>query len=421
MTSVPEDSALGVLQRNLDKGGAVGDVLHRRLSPLSGGATLAVVGESHGITRERVRQLQVQLEKLIAVAADEPEVLEVAGRFRDHFGPAVPLGTTPPLAVTAPLTDHGWIPADAVAVALVATGWARAGTWCLHPDVPTLPEAGDEDQCRRLVAHLGRLLGPGLAEQVVAGAVRQKNRQPPDIGDLIELVLAGAYRPLTTAEIAAHDPGGRSVSYVDNVLSADERFVRLSRDAFGLTTWGLPPYLGVAEAMARAIEAGGGRARLVDLAADLHAQYGHATASVSIYASSTLMFITSNGWVRRRPPEQYIEAAIDPEDDPLCWKDDQGRWAIAFAVDHDLLRGSGLSVSPGFAGVVGCPPGGSAEVLDDHGLPVTITWSERGTSAPAISSLRPIAEALGATDSQRITLAWDAAASRLVSAIETSS
>lgn len=421
MTEAPDESALDELHRNLEKGGAVGDILHRRLSPLSDGATLAVVGDSHGITRERVRQLQVHLEKLIAAAADESEVLDVAGRFRDHFGPAVPLGTSPPLSVTAPLTDLGWTPVDAVAVALMATGWARAGSWCLHPDVPTLPDAGDEDQCRRLVAHLGRLLGPGLAEQVVAGAVKPKNRQPPDIGDLIELVLAGAHRPLTAAEIVAHDPGGRSERYVDNVLSADDRFVRLSRDGFGLATWGLPPYLGVAEAMARAIEAGGGRARLVDLMADLHAQYGHATASISIYASSTLMFVTSNGWVRRRPPERYIEAAVDPEDDPLCGQDDEGRWSIAFAVDHDLLRGSGLSVSPGFAGVLGCPPGGSAEVLDDHGLPVTITWSERGTSAPAISSLRPIAEALGAADGQQLTLAWDAAAGRLMSAIEGSS
>ena len=269
---------------------------------------------------------------------------------------------------------------------------------------PALPDAGDDDQRRRLVAHLGSLLGPGLAEQVVAGAVKPRNRQPPDIGDLIELVLAGAHRPLTAAEIVAHDPGGRSERYIDNVLSADERFVRLSREGFGLRSWGLPPYLGVAEAMARAIEDGRGRARLADLSADLHAQYGHSPASVSIYASSTLMFVTAGGWVRRRPPEHYIDAAVDPEDDPLCWKD-QGR-----AVGPSPSRSTTTSFG---ARVLRCRRGSPASWGACRAVRLRCSTStdsrsrhlvREGTPAPAISSLRPIADALGATAGQRLTL-----------------
>ena len=99
--------ALDELHQFLDKGGLGPDILHRRMSPLSGPSTLADVGAAHNITRERVRQVQVRIEKLIDAAADEPGVLETAGRFRDHFGPAVPLDSSPSQSVSQPFADQG--------------------------------------------------------------------------------------------------------------------------------------------------------------------------------------------------------------------------------------------------------------------------------------------------------------------------
>lgn len=403
MTSLGSGTA--ALRSHLDTYAASRDVLLTRMSPLMAESTLQVIGDAHGITRERVRQLQVKLTSLISTAADDPAVLAVAGAFRDRYGLAVEVGTVPVPSVAASMPD--WPEDEAIALALFAVGWRRSRSWCLHPSVPVLPTTADEDQRHRLSAYLAPLLGAGLAEQIAEGAVEKGPNPAPLLGDTVQLILAAAHRPLRAEEIAAQDPGGRSTGSIRNLMAEDERFVRLGTKTFGLRSWGLPPYLPVADAIDAAIAAGNGRARLSDLQKDLPARFGHSSASVSIYASAALRFQVQGGWVRHRPPEDYASFAVDPEDDPHCFRDEKGRWATDLEVGADLLRGSGLGVPEGFAGAVACGPGETLTTTDQFGAPVTLTWSDRNTSGPGISSVRLVAEALGAVSGDRLRIAVD--------------
>ena len=410
---VADDAPSDEIRDWLEESPLVGAVLHGRVNPLVESTTLAAVGDAQGVSRERVRQIQARLTEKIDDAGAFAEVLQVAGAFRDHYGPAVEIDTEPPADIVRPLTDRGWSRPDACAVALAATGWRSAGSWCLHPHVPPLPDKADPDQARRLVAHVADLLGQALAERIIDGAVTATKRTSADIGDLLELVLSSSHRPLTPAELRELDPDGRSRNYIENVLADDPRFVRLSKEGYGLVAWNLPPYVGVADAMARAIEDGNDQARLVDLQRDLKAQYGHSPSSVTFYSTSALMFETDDGWVRLRDPATYGEAAVAPSDDPRCRLTVDGHWATDFPVDKDLLRGSGLTVAPGFAAVVGCAPSDSVELHDDAGEAVTVKWPERATSAPQVGSLRSLAERLDASAGDTLEIAWNAATGQI--------
>ncbi|MCH9732327.1 MAG: hypothetical protein K0U84_22110 [Actinomycetia bacterium] len=83
-------------------------------------------------------------------------------------------------------------------------------------------------------------------------------------------------------------------------LSEDDRFVRASRRAWGLRSWEIPEYAGIAHAIGARIDAAGGTAKVTDVFEDLLAAYPDiAETSIKTYLS-TLEFVVTAGMVRRR-------------------------------------------------------------------------------------------------------------------------
>ena len=73
---------------------------------------------------------------------------------------------------------------------------------------------------------------------------------------------------------------------------------------------------------------------------------------------------------------------------------DDGRVEVQFLCNRELLRGSGLSIAPGTAALLGVQPSDSA-VFSNGELSITILWGPYQMK-PRVSTLRLLATALSA-------------------------
>jgi hypothetical protein len=211
--------------------------------------------------------------------------------------------------------------------------------------------------------------------------------------------------PATAETIFATIGGSRiSVERVNAVLSKDSRFARASRSTWGLSTWGLPEYVGIARAIGERIDARGGRATSIEVMSDLRTQFPDiAESSIRSYMS-TLEFITIRGMIRRR-----TKADGWPPVSPLntirgSFRNGPNEVRVGIPVTSELLRGSGQAVHPAVATAVGVSPGEDRTFTSPHGA-VTLYWKLASTTGANLGSLRAQAAAAGAATGDTLILA----------------
>jgi len=139
--------------------------------------------------------------------------------------------------------------------------------------------------------------------------------------NIAEAVLHVLGAPATAEAILAAigSRASMSLATLNGTLSKDYRFIRASRRTWALRAWGITEYAGIAHAIGARIDAGGGKANVQELVADLLAAFPDvAERSISSYLS-TLEFITEAGMVRRRtvadkwpsvPPLNTVRGAV---------------------------------------------------------------------------------------------------------------
>ncbi len=226
-------------------------------------------------------------------------------------------------------------------------------------------------------------------------------------GDMVAAALHVVGRPASVEEIVGLIGPLRTAKTVRNALSVDDRFMRTSKSMWGLSTWGLDEYVGISVELAARIDAAGGAWRVEDLVAEVAAQVPDVSvSSIRTHLYSTLAFVVEAGIVRRRtaadgwpplPPLHSVRGAFGCGDNEI---------RLGVPVSADVLRGSRNPIPAPVAAAIGVSPG-QERVFSTVLGPVYVVWRLSSTVGPYAGTLRAIAQALGATTSDTLVLAFN--------------
>ena len=265
------------------------------------------------------------------------------------------------------------------------------------------------EECGVVQPALEALLG-------TAGVFRQLDgdlwvRWDGSISDKAERVLRLTCTPLSVEELNVHIGEGHSTGTLRNALNIDPRFVRLDKAGrFGLASWGLEEYSGIAQEIIERIERGGGSADVEEIVDEFVAGFGVSEASVRWYASSPA-FVVEGGQVRLRTKDEPYEPDLRVARVRGLYAP-PGGVIVHFTTDKDILRGSGRGLWEPAAALLGVLPGGRREFACDTGGRVVVSWPATSTMGPSIGSIRSLAFALGLQEGEPLRVVFDSATSR---------
>ncbi len=378
-------------------------------------AALQELGNELGITRERVRQLEVKVREQFLQEATSPSarpLIRAAGRLRQRLGRAVPISELTetlhidvesdpdllPLSATlekallwlaGPYRESqaGWLVLENVEVAAQTLALLQSAT-----------QSGplSEESVIELVGRLGIL--PAFVKDWINSFGRFQFRDGSFIrwsgsfADKAEQILLLAGEPLSRDEIVRRV--GESVSRGPvSSLPADLRFMRVSLTEIGLRSWGLEEYTTIEEEIEQEIERQGGQATSSHLVMTLAANFGVAEQSVRAYLANSVNFtrdVDGHYLNARRSADQSNVRPL--EKSRRCYLHD-GHWAYRYVVTADTVRGSGSGISTAFAVHLGATEPGSVVVYPSDFGSIRISRTPTGAT---IGTLRAVVHALQA-------------------------
>ncbi|GAB3085071.1 exonuclease domain-containing protein [Corynebacterium aquatimens] len=371
-----------------------------------GDATLEELGQSFGVSRERVRQLESQIQQDLDAGLSGV----VASKLAKTIGPLDRLENVyeamPALAATAEpfekpyeeyfrlwrmwTVDGDWITSATFGADFDAARSELSNAYNVC-SIDELADALGVDSSR-LTAWIRErtslLILPG-EEHVV------KASSHPDRAAAV-LFLHG--RPMRVDEIIAATGLDIPTRSVSNSIITDERIIRTGNSMFGLKEWGLETYTSISDWIARRIaESPSGAVALDDLVAEAP-RWNISETSVRAYAAGN-EFDLSDGMVTLASGEAEL-IDDDPQDyRDLYWRD--GAWHLLVAVGHDHLRGSGFPVPRGVAGIYSVPVGGEVSVpsrLGDQFIRVN------KLKQASVSTVRRFLHDMGTNEGERVWL-----------------
>ena len=349
-------------------------IIEQRILEPGRTATLEELGDIHGVTRERIRQIEARWRQRIADAVALPArapLRRALERLATDLGVAAPQGVVARHLARLTPADAPDRSADRRAgeLALVlagpyrqsADGWFERGVddaWrkgvetglqelAASPE-PTLEAAGDV------------LVGAGLHPDLVEGWIARSPRFRTQHGLLIDTsgswadravrVLRVVDRPMTFDELdeMLDDPAGRGIRAR---IWSDDRFRRTSKDHVGLREWGGEEYTGIVDEIRQEIARHGGAATSAVICDSLVQRFGVSRSSVSAYLGTAFF---------RRDPDGAFRVAEGVERElgsrPIelargCYLHDG--WVYGARVTEPMLRGSGFGVTAAFTSHLG--------------------------------------------------------------------
>lgn len=396
-------------------------VLERRVYPGKTKETLEQIGQRLDVTRERVRQIEVQLLKQIGLrleAQDYDVVRRVAARLRDNVGDCRRLATLPDDAAWA--LDLKQAPTEERAfhsrfLMQLCGPWHEHEEWLLHDSCRALPslsrEALDERAAEGSVPEAEALdvLGElGVPEEdrpewlavvchrrVIDGeAIKWRG----SLADKCAAVLAMRGEPLTGDELAAILGSETNYRSMITQVQGDDRFMRRALKLYGLRSWGGEEYTTIKDEIEQEIERQGGAASLDHLIETLCTQFGVSEASVRAYASDTPFVRIGEGNIGvGAGVTSYERRSV--EDCRGCFRIGT-HWAWRVIVDREILRGSGRPLPAAVLQSIGMRPGDVRHM----GTPAGEVMLRYGRQ-PTVGSLRRAAMHLGCGEGDRLFVA----------------
>lgn len=375
--------------------------------------TLEDLATRHGVTRERIRQIEKDGAGRLSKRLSQTHagvVRRLSQRVARTIGVAVPASQG--LSELARLADVDGKPEDHNLITLwlllwsggrykIESGWLVRGGFdrLVLETSQTLSSlgSGDPSSWSEAIDALGAhgFRSPEVAEKWLGelkgfhkfdNYLVEWNRSA---ADRAEQVLKIQSEPMSREQLS--QVVGVEPSTMGNSLLTDPRFTRLDRDAFGLSDWGGDAYIGIVGLIEREIDANDGQVGVAALADRISGEFSVARSSVVAYATNHTSFVTRKGIVRRREPDEDIGELREIRSEARCYRL-PGGWAWRRLVDNHVLRGSGLPIPQGFAVEAGLRPGESAERSSEYG-PVAVSWIGLH---PTIGSIRAPAQRLGA-------------------------
>lgn len=381
-------------------------ILRERIFAFEAQATLEELGQRFGLTRERVRQVEVATLKRIDTRLTFPQfacINRASKSFAAELGLIFPkrhLDELTTLVATSTVTAK--CPLLLPLLLWVGGPYGLSQDWIVRKPISdslervrsVLPEPGvmlkisDTDEQLRsmgvvtkdidlLLQYFGcRMLGDNVLSW------------RGSLSDKAFGILQNVGHPMTREEIFSAIAEDHSIRTLGNYLFDDDRFVRVNRTEFGLATWGTGSYKGIIQELSAEILRSGGEATLDHLKTSLIDRFAVSENSVASYLNSPLFAKTSRGGFRLRRDDEDISVQRRVELTRSCFCID-GYWAYRLQVDDDLIRGSGRNVPSGFAQGIGISPGGSATYMSEWGE-YRIGWIG---PQPAVGSVRRFIEA----------------------------
>lgn len=320
---------------------------------LSDSKTLEEIGETWGITRERIRQLEKRVRSQMAAALglhsaalshriDRP--LREAQFLTEN--PDLAIDVEPGVTLADYLIPHstsihrrdGWIESTSAHAELMEAATSKANNYGVV-SWDSLTDIGprDDNDRKDWVASL-------LPGSVLEGGnlfTRTKS-----MGDRAAAALSVEGKPMTAEELI-ESLGQGNAGYLSNALAGDERFHRIKQGTWALVEWGGAEYTTVVAFIAQRVDAEGSYP-LDTLLAEAR-DTGIAEATVRTYCSNG-EFVIENGLVARN--NKTVVAEANPEEQAAMYFRD-GAWQHLISVNHDHLRGSGFTVPRSLAGLFG--------------------------------------------------------------------
>jgi hypothetical protein len=207
----------------------------------------------------------------------------------------------------------------------------------------------------------------------------------------IEAVLHLSRSPTTAEVIGAVVGDSCSAAVIRSTLFDNPRFVRATQHTWGLREWGGEEYAGIyGEILSRVDVAGA--ISVADLVREMKADFPDvAESSIRQYASRPA-FVVDGGLLRRRTPRDGWPPVPALNTIRGVFRNGENEIRVSYVVDHDLLRGSGQSVSAAVAAALGISPGEQLTFAGTHGN-IKVTWRLSATKGPSVGSLRLLATA----------------------------
>ncbi|TFC26433.1 hypothetical protein E3O53_07885 [Cryobacterium sp. TMT2-18-3] len=362
--------------------------------------TLDALGVAFGITRERVRQIEVRAFLGLREDSSAGLLAGLSDAIREHIGTISSLGgllsSLPAMRETVDQANQPvWRVLDRL-----DDSYEIRDRWCGIPSVGAQVDR-THTQLRELATDTGyttvsRLIESDegvrrLSEQEQAdwlsycGFVELEGYLLPrsaGIADRAAVVLEAEGHPMSGAEIVARLDIERSIRSAKNALSLDPRFVRVNRDAWGLAQWGLSQYKSIRDLIGVEVDAKGGQISLSDLVDTLTTRYSVSASSVVIYGNSH-PYRMENGQVRRLTSEDMDLSGRSVWQTPRLHRGD-GCWILRTRITSDHLRGSGCPLPSALARALGIERATSKMFATTDGEQL-VSWK---SSQPTLGSIR---------------------------------
>lgn len=389
--------------------------------------TLEQLGEALGVTRERVRQIQVKVEGRLddLIALPRFRLLRWrAHELSDALGSAAPLEKS----TTVAALEHAVRGCDGdralflrALLLRLAGGYRRIDGWLIRAGTAQLPSPADlEALCDAngllpvATAHEW-LVSHGIAAafhdewlESKAGFRRFGDTLALWSGSIVDKCVALlAIRGVPTdADTLVKMVGeGHNVTGARNRFFSDERMRRVNRTEWSLATWGMEEYSGIAEEIAQRIAERGGRVRLSELVPELVRLFQVKEMSVRVYAAAP-MFVNEDGWIRLRGPDESYTVTKPLSDCEGVYQVSAHRLCFLVPVDRETLRGSGRALAPAIGVALGVQPGESRTFRADAGQ-VRITWPPSSAMGASLGSIRDLVAQVGALEGEQLRLEFD--------------
>lgn len=383
--------------------------------------TLQGLGIELGVTRERVRQLEKRIRRKLSILMEREEARPILWRaetIRQRIGVASPLAKVEHLfSSLVRQNDYRGI------VLGIAGPYDNVNNWLI------LRSASSSDPSKRIreVADEVGFIDFPLATQelrnwgldsslheewlVRDGKIRNLSgrlvRWDGSIGDKLISALALIGHPATVEALLEHAKESRAKTSALNALSIDPRAVRVSRTEWGLVSWGLPEFSGIAASMRQLLERQGRPMPIDEIVTRLRREKGLRDNSIRAYCQAP-MFIIEDGAVRlRRANEPYEYERVSLRNAKGVFLLGLRRLSLLFGVDGELLRGSGRPLTHAAGSHLDVATNQTLTFKDGDGNSVAVTFPEASYVGPLIGSLRALAESAGAKVGDQLTVTLD--------------
>jgi len=369
--------------------------------------TLQELADQFGITRERVRQLELGCgHKLIALTREQ-EYVRIGWRantIRRDLGLGVPMdGSYCTAVLQQAIRGISKQYRDiALKILLWLAGpyqikgdrhWLSRGPIPDHKFVNSVTNANGVVDLAALSIALNEV---GLVKDVhnewteQFGLIRIINDIPiqwtGSIPDKAALILECWRRPATPEDINKAIDEGHDNKTTRYRIFDDDRFMRTSRSHVALRKWCLEEYSGIAEEIVQEIDRAGGSILVETLVTRLVTQFGSNEQSIRMYLNAP-MFIVDCDSVRCRSVDDGFDIEDTITDVPGCYLVANHRLNLSIRVTADILRGSGTPLPRAVASWLGVVPG-KRQLLLCNNNQVLVNWLETATSGPTLGSIR---------------------------------